>query len=252
MIDQLRIKPFIAILVLAGGGAIPRVESSAQVPSSQAVLARFTKIVDPSSRLSSMRGVRLVVQTSFADAGLLSEMHLTFRAPNQVLIAVAMEGAGRTELGFDGNVAWVTDFDGESRFASEPERRRFREAEGMRAFGRPLSLFSHIGEVRSEQSGDDWLDCIDLTWVGGLENTECYSRRSGRLMEARSGDAAASTIMRFGDYRLDGGFFLSHTIETVVTMEGNTSSTQSTIRYDFAPVSPEEIRVPASLRSQRP
>ncbi len=222
-----------------------------QTPNANAILDRYTATVDPSGLLSSLRSARMRMRSAIAETEFVTEMRLTYLAPDRVRIVVGVGGVGETEMGFDGTTGWMIEMDGAARAATPQELRQLRQGESLRTFGRPLALFSRAEIASSTKSDFDVVDCLRLSWRSGLENVECYSRKTGLLVESVSEEGAMSATTRYLDYRVVGGLLLPHQLESIVAGQEASTTSRSTIAYDFSPVEASEIQAPKSLRPDR-
>lgn len=203
-------KSFAALLTIAIAASV----LPAQTP--QEILERFSKAVDPQGSIATIPGFRSEGTFEMAAAGINASFVSLQRRPNQMAMTIVIGGLGEMKQGSDGATVWSSDPMQGPRILAGAEAASFLDGADFRAMARPADLFSAM-ELAGEADidGEKCLK-VKLTWKSARVTTECYSVKSGLLLETSGTQATpqgeVATSGRLSDYRAVGGIMMPHKV----------------------------------------
>ena len=245
------------LLLLAG--AIAPVVAHAQgtigaagpLPDARAVLKRFAE-ASGAAKLLTVPGVH---------------MKGTFEVPSQSLTGVLesyMDKSGRTMQvtniaaigamiqGSDSSVAWALDPVQGPRLLQGRELAERRDEDDPRGMSRdPGFVLSAQSVLRTVVDGEPCVK-LKLAWRSGRESTECYSEKTGLLVQVES--VQASTIgdipyvRTYSEYKtFDGVTLATKVLERAQGLE----DVQHITEVRFEAIDPSVFTIPASVQALR-
>lgn len=187
-----------------------------QAQSPQEILDRYSKTVDPQGNIATIPGFRSEGTFEMAAAGINATFTSLQRRPNQMTMTIVIGGLGEMKQGSDGSTVWSSDPMQGPRILTGNEAAAFNDGADFRAMARPADLFSAM-ELAGEADidGEKCLK-VKLTWKSERITTECYSVKTGLLLETSGTQATpqgeVTTSGRLSDYRSIGGILMPHRV----------------------------------------
>lgn len=228
---------------------VTTVAAAAQSASPEAILSRYSRIIDPDNRLASMQGLRTVGEMELPGMGTATMTTLQSR-PGKMLMTAVLPGIGEMKQGFDGTTAWSSDPMSGPRILSDAEAKQLRDGADFDAIGRAPVLFNTMEPAGEVTVGGDVADCLKLTWKTERVTTECFSRSSGLLVETRvtgmTAQGQIEAVSHPSDYRDVGGIKLPHRIEQSIV---GTSMVITIKEAQAGPVDAALFELPAEIKA---
>jgi len=178
------------------------------------LLARHSKLTDPTGALAMVEGMRTQMTMEIASAGIMASITLAQRKPDQMVMTVDIPSVGMMRTGYDGATAWSADPMQGPRILTGAEAAAISDVASLRALLRTPDQFTTI-----EAAGDITVDggagkCVKLTWKSARVTTECFSVASGLMTESRQKQQSpmgeVEAVTHYTDYRMVGGLMLPH------------------------------------------
>ncbi len=180
------------------------------------LLARYTKLTDPTGALARVEGMRTQMTMEIAAAGIKASVSIAQRKPDQMVMTVDIPSVGVMRTGYDGATAWSADPMQGPRILTGTEAAAISDVASLRAIVRTPDQFATI-----EAGGDITVDgdaakCVKLTWKSTRVTTECFSVATGLMTQARQTQQSQmgemETVTHYTDYRTVGGIMMPHRV----------------------------------------
>jgi hypothetical protein len=216
--------------------ALPLLALAAMVAGAQgspeAILQRYAKAVDPDNKLASIEGFRTVATMEMPAQGMTMTMTSMQRRPDHIAVTMEMAGLGSMRSGFDGTTAWSIDPMGGPRILGAEETKQLKDNADFKMMARDPSTYVKAEAAGEAQVDGEATDCVKVTWKSDRVTTECFSRASGLLLEARTKTATpqgeVETVTRMYDYKSVGGIMMPHRmVNNIMGMTQNITLTET-------------------------
>lgn len=197
--------------------ALVAASAGAQARTPEAILERYTKLVDPTGLLARLEGYQSSATMEMPAAGMNATIHSAQRRPNQMVVTIDIAGMGQMKQGFDGTTAWMINPMMGPRILPAEESKELQDGADFRAMGRSPDLFKAVEAADEVTVDGDVADCVRITWKSDRVTTECFSRASGLMTQSRATQSSPQgeleVVVRYHDYRTVAGLTIPHRIE---------------------------------------
>lgn len=184
----------------------------AQTPAQ--LLARYSKLTDPTGALTRVEGMRTQMTMEIAAAGIKASISMAQRNPDQMVMTVDIPSVGVMRTGYDGSTAWSADPMQGPRILTGNEAAAISDVASLRALLRTPDQFTSIESASDVTVDGDAAKCVTLTWKSSRVTTECFSIATGLMTEARQKQQSQmgeiEAVTRYADYRMVGGIMIPH------------------------------------------
>jgi hypothetical protein len=221
-IMKLTYLPFLLAIscVLAIANSATGAQESLTVDS---VLEKYVRASGGKSALEkiSSRTIKGKLENQMIPGG--AEWRFYAKAPDKQLVEVEIPGLGKSEDGFDGQVAWSKNAAGlRSKTGGELDKAK-RDSQFMRELNFktvfPNLVVKGVGKVDGEDS-----NVLEFKTAGGSKETFYFSKSSGLLLrqdsEFSTGQGQVISKAGFSDYRSVDGVNFPHAIKGSLNMAG--------------------------------
>jgi len=186
------------------------------------VLEKYVKASGGRSALEkiSSRTIKGKLEMTIAGG---AEWRFYAKAPDKQLVEVEIPGLGKSEDGFDGQVAWSKNAAGLRSKTGDELAKAMRDSQFMRELNFktifPNVMVKGIAKVDGEDS-----NVLEFNTAGGSKETFYFSKSSGLLLrqdsEFSTGQGKVISKAGFSDYSLVDGVNFPHAIKGSLNMAG--------------------------------
>jgi hypothetical protein len=241
------------LLALIASGATSSTSLFAQgsLPDARAVLARYAT-VSGASRLAGIAGFHITGTFELPGMGIQGKLDAYRDRAGRSYQMLVIDGIGELRAGSDSTFAWRIDPMQGPRIIEGKEFTQQREQEDPRGMRRDTSFVVEAQAV--ERSTVDGEACIKLKlkWKSGRESTECYSEKTGLLLQTETVTATelgdVPTTRTYNDYKtVDGITMAMLVIERAMGQEQR----QRITAVQFGEIDPSKFELPAEIKALR-
>ncbi len=169
------------LVLLAGVALVPLALSAQQgaLPSGQDLARRHVAAIGGEAAFKAITSMRVRGRFEMSGQNIAAEFEQLAARPDKLLLRADIAGVGRTEQGFDGNVAWTIDPQAGPRVLLDRER---DETIADAIFDAPLHLPDHVRQMTT--LGREMFDGrpayrVKVVLTSGVEQDEFFDVETG-------------------------------------------------------------------------